>query len=308
MQIWQLDKFKLVKENSMMYIILAVLLWASSFVGIRAAVIDFSPIEIAVLRFIISSVALLLDTITQKPLLPNKRDFFLFLLLGFVFFVNHISLNYGTQRITAGETTLIVSTSQLFQVLLAYLFLKEAISNRFLLGLSFCFFGVAIIAFQNSIGVSRNLGVVFVLVAAITNAIFFVLQKPLLKKFSPLEVVSYSTWITTLLLLPFGGRVIGKLSIANPNSTFSVIYIGIAAVIANVCWSRVLSKMEASKAAIFLYTIPVMAIIIGFLWLQELPSLVSCLGGAIILGGVILSNSKWKDTEQEVPADRSRPL
>jgi drug/metabolite transporter (DMT)-like permease len=155
---------------------------------------------------------------------------------------------------------------------------------------------------------SFNLGVVFVLVAAVTNAVFFVLQKPLLKKFSPLEVVSYSTWITTLLLLPFGGSAIEKLLIVKLNSTFSVVYIGIAAVIANVCWSRVLSRMEASKAAIFLYTIPVMTIVIGFLWLQELPSLISCVGGGIILGGVMVSNSKWKDTEQEVPAGRSRPL
>jgi len=66
--------------------------------------------------------------------------------------------------------------------------------------------------------------------------------------------------------------------------------------------------MEASKAAIFLYTIPVMTIIIGFIWLREFPSLTSCLGGGIILGGVILSNSKAKDTEQKLPVDQSRPL
>ena len=292
----------------MLYIFLAVILWASSFVGIRAAIIEFSPIEIAVLRFIFSSIALFVITIFQRTLIPNKKDFLLFFLLGFVLFINHISLNYGTQTITAGETTLIVSTSQLFQVLLAYLFLKEAISNRFLLGLFFCFFGVAIIAFQTSIGMSFNRGVVFVLLAAITNAVFFVLQKPLLEKFRPLEVVGYSTWITTILLLPIGGGAIETLSNAKLSSTFAVIYIGIAALIANICWSRVLSRMEASKAAIFLYTIPVMTIIIGFIWLREFPSLISCLGGAIILGGVILSNSKAKETEQKLPVDRSRPL
>jgi drug/metabolite transporter (DMT)-like permease len=281
------------------YIILAVVLWASSFVGIRAAIVEFSPIDIAVLRFIVSSIALFLITIFQSISLPKKKDFLLFVLLGLVFFVNHISLNYGTQTITAGETTLIVSTSQLFQVFLAYLFLKEALSKRFLLGLFFCFIGVAIIAFQNSIGMSFNLGVVFVLVAAITNAVYFILQKPLLVKFKPLEVVSYSTWITTLFLLPFEGGAIEKLSNVQLSSSFAVIYIGIAAVIANICWSKVLSKMEASKAAIFLYTVPVMTIIIGFIWLQEFPSAISCLGGAIILGGVILSNSKLKGTEEQ---------
>lgn len=281
-----------------LYIIISIIFWASSFVGIRAAITDFSPIEIAVLRFIVSSIALLLIIISPKTILPKKEHLLRFVQLGFVLFANHITLNYGIRTITAGETTLIVSTSQIFQVLLAYLFLKENISGRFLIGLLFCFLGVSIIAFQKSIGVSFNLGVVLVLIAAVTNAAFFVLQKPLLKKYRPLEVVSYSTWITTLFLLPLGGSAIKSLSMAGLSSIFSVVYIGIVSVIAHICWSKVLSKIDASKAAIFLYTVPVMTIVIGFLWLRELPSLISCLGGAIILGGVVLSNSKTAATEQ----------
>ena len=86
--------------------------------------------------------------------------------------------------------------------------------------------------------------------------------------------------------------------LAERHLSAAIIYIGIAAVIANICWSKTLSKIEAAKAAIFLYTVPVMTIIIGFLWLDEFPSPISCLGGAIILGGVILSNTKKVDTEQ----------
>lgn len=286
------------KKMIISFVIIAVILWSSSFVGIRAALIEYSPIEIAVLRFVISSIALFLILLFQKINLPNKKDYFPFALLGLVLFINHIALNYGIRTITAGETTLIVSSSQLFQVLLAYLFLNETISIRFLFGLFFCFLGVAIIAFQNPIGFSFNLGVVFVLLAAITNAIYFILQKPLLNKYRPLEVISYSTWIATLMLLPFGKGVIDVVSIANIRATSAVIYIGIATVIANICWSKILSKIEASKVAVFLYTVPVMTIIIGFLWLRELPSLISCLCGAIILGGVVLSNSKTAGTEQ----------
>jgi drug/metabolite transporter (DMT)-like permease len=281
-----------------LYITLSIIFWASSFVGIRAAISDFTPIEIAVLRFIVSSIALIVITISLKPIFPKKAHLFRFFQLGFVLFINHISLNYGIRTITAGETTLIVSTSQIFQVLFAYLFLKENISRQFLVGLFLCFLGVSIIAFQKSIGMSSNKGVFLVLIAAVTNAAFFVIQKPLLINYTPLEVVSYSTWITTILLLPLGGSIVESLSTANLNSILSVIYIGIASVIAHILWSKVLSKIDASKSAIFLYTIPVMTIIIGFLWLRELPSLISCLGGAIILGGVIISNSKPSNSER----------
>jgi len=278
------------KEMNFPFIIAAVILWASTFVGIRAALIEYNPIEIAVLRFIISSITLLLIAIPAKTYLPDKRDWLSFVKLGFVLFFNAISLNYGMRTITAGETTLILSTSQLFQVLLAWLFLNETISVRFLIGLLCCFFGVAIIAFQNSIGFSLNIGVVFVLFAAIMNSIYFISQKPLLKKYNPLEVISYAFWIATLMMLPFGRNVIDVISVASIDSTLAIVYIGIVALIANLCWSKALSKIKASRAATFLYTVPVMTIIIGFVWLHELPSLISCLGGAIILGGVFISN------------------
>ncbi|MFC1904366.1 DMT family transporter [Chloroflexota bacterium] len=274
------------------FIIAAILFWASSFVGIRAALIEYDPIDIAALRFVVSSIVLLLIAVPGKLALPDRQRLVSFFPLGLVLAINYILLNYGVRTITAGETTLIVSTSQLFQVLLAVLFLNEKISARFLAGLSLCFFGVTIIAFQNSIGFSPNIGVIFVLFAAITNAIFFILQKPLLKKYKPLEIISYAIWIATLIMLPFGRNVIKVIPVVSINSTIVIVYIGIAAVIANLCWSNALSKIEATKAATFLYSVPAMTIAIGFLWLDELPSIVSCLGGAIILGGVILSNLK----------------
>ena len=174
--------------------------------------------------------------------------------------------------------------------MLAWLFLDETISVRFLIGLFCCFLGVAIIAFQNSIGFSLNIGIGFVLFAAIMNAIYFISQKPLLKKYNPLQVISHAFWIATLMMLPFGSNVIDVVPVATIDSTIAIVYIGIASLVANLCWSKALSRIKASRAAIFLYTVPVMTIIIGFMWLRELPSLISCLGGAIILGGIMISN------------------
>lgn len=277
------------------HIILAVTLWASTFVGIRAAVIDFTPVDIAVVRFMVSSIILIVISVFQKISFPNIKNILLLILLGAILFINYVALNYGTKTITAGETTLLVSTSQLFQVLLAYLFLKEAISRRFLVGLFICFLGIVAISFQNSRGLSFSWGVIFVLIAAITNAIFFILQKPLLKKHTPLEVVSYSTWIASIFLLPGVKHVLMSFQTSSLDSTIGIVYIGVASVIANLCWSMVLSKTDASKAATFLYAIPVMTIIIGFIWLREYPSLISCMGGALIIGGIGVASSKTAD-------------
>lgn len=286
------------------YIIPAIILFASNFVGIRAALIEYSPIEIAVLRFVISSLILLLISLPGKIKLPDSSEWLSFIGLGMVLFISMISLNYGMQTISAGEANMLGSTSQLFQVLIAWIFLKDKITNRFIIGLFCCFAGVVIIANQNSNGLSFNMGVIYVLIAAVMNSIYFTAQKPLLVKYSPLFVISYAFWVATLFLIPFGNSVIESIYNASIKSTTAVVYVGFASVIANILWSKTLSKIKASKAATLLYTVPVVTIIIGYLYLHELPSLISCFGGAVIMGGVLTSNIKGKNEISKIPRNR----
>jgi drug/metabolite transporter (DMT)-like permease len=91
-------------------IIIALTLWASSFVGIRAAIVDYSPVDIAVVRFIVSSIILIVLSFFQRVSFPDIKNLLLMILLGFILFVNYVALNYGSKTITAGETTLLVST------------------------------------------------------------------------------------------------------------------------------------------------------------------------------------------------------
>ena len=278
------------RMNVLIYIIAALLLWSTNFVAIRAALQDYSPIQIAVVRFLASSIILIAMSAYQKIKMPDKKHWGKFFTMGLLIFVNYIALIYGTRTITAGETTLIISTSQIFQVLFAWLLLKENLSKRILLGMVLCTVGIGMIAFQNSFGFSLNLGVIYVLIAAITIALFFVMQKPLLKTYSPLAIIGYTTWIPSVLMLPFGLDIHKKIGSARFSATTIVIYMSFAAIFAGIFWAKVIKEISVSKAAIFLYLIPVSTIIIGFFWLGELPSLASLAGGVIILTGVILSN------------------
>jgi len=57
-------------------------------------------------------------------------------------------------------------------------------------------------------------------------------------------------------------------------------------------WSYVLSKIPASRAASYLALIPVVALLISWLWLSETPVTSSLIGGGVVLLGVLLVNRR----------------
>lgn len=79
--------------------------------------------------------------------------------------------------------------------------------------------------------------------------------------------------------------------------TLAVIYMGLfPGVVAYIAWSYVLSKVPASRAGSYLALIPVAALVISWLWLREVPTPISVMGGAVVFCGVMLVNQRVKLT------------
>lgn len=77
--------------------------------------------------------------------------------------------------------------------------------------------------------------------------------------------------------------------------TLATIYLGIfPGALGYVSWAYVLSRLPASTAASFLYLVPVVAIGIAWIWLGELPTFLVVVGGAFVLAGVILVNTRGR--------------
>jgi drug/metabolite transporter (DMT)-like permease len=159
-------------------------------------------------------------------------------------------------------------------------------------GIGIGFAGALVIAFGTGTGFSLGWSAGLILAASLSASVYNIIQKRMLVRYRPVEVTTWAIWAGTLLLLPFSSGLLREVRTAPAAATLSVVYLGVGpAALAYATWAIVLSRMPASRAAAMLYAVPVMAFLIGWIWLGEVPDASDIVGGLLALAGVAVVNT-----------------
>jgi drug/metabolite transporter (DMT)-like permease len=279
-----------------------VVLWASAFVGIRAAGRDYSPGALALGRMLVGALALTAIVGVRAvrrgrlPRLPRGRVLVGVLVWGMAWFgLYNLALNTAEQHLDAGTTALLVNLGPVLIAVLAGLLLGEGFPARLMIGLAIAFGGVVLIGVTTHTGQGDLVGVLMALAAAGCYAGSAVGQKRLLSHLDPLTLTWLGAVIGAVVCLPFGGDLARQVTAAPLSATLAVLYLGVfPTAIAFLTWGYALSRTTAGRLAASTYAVPALVVLMSWLLLAEAPAALAILGGALCLTGVAVATLKLR--------------
>jgi drug/metabolite transporter (DMT)-like permease len=194
------------------------------------------------------------------------------------------------------HASLLILVTPVFITLLAWVVLKENITKLKLAGLSVALIGAILLAFQkekNTVGANILLGDVYIVINAISYAVYFMIVKPLIQVYKPLTVIRWVFTFSLPIMWVIGFNQLAVVQFSNWTVTHYGALAGVvlgATCIAYLCNAYALHHIGAARTGSFIYIQPFIATIIAIAFLQDSLQWQKCVAGILIMLGVLLIN------------------
>jgi drug/metabolite transporter (DMT)-like permease len=266
-----------------------VLVWASAFPAIRVAAPGLGPIGLSVVRLAVATVALLAIAVLARARLPRPRDLGWIIACGFFGMTAYqLLLNWGEESVPAGTASMIIAGAPLVSVAVARLVARERVSPVTVGGSVLALGGVAFVCLARS-GASLSASVWIVVAAMVVQGIYHPLQRPLLQRYSSLEVACFTMVAGTVMTLPFVPFGLDRLLHAGAGAWLAAADLGLLpSALGFVLWGYAVARMPIAVSTSLLYLVSPVAVLLAWVWLGELPLATEMLGGLVVVAGVVV--------------------
>ncbi|MEM2635024.1 MAG: EamA family transporter [Nitrososphaerales archaeon] len=275
-----------------LYITIASIIWGYN--GVLVNWIPLSPYTIAFFRVLFASLSL-----SPIILLTQRREAIKAIHHWRILFALGLMLSFGwgflfqsMKLIPIASAVFLNYIAPIFATFFASIFLNEKIERITIFALILSMIGVLMISYPQAseLGSLNPLGIIFGLLAGLGYAGFIILSKKAMSKLNSRIVAFYSYLTTIPFLLPF--FINANLSIGLTAWILLLMLGFFNTGFAVTLYLSGLNLIKVQKAVILTYIEPVSAITFGFLFLAQQPTLLTLIGGSLILIASYISTSK----------------
>lgn len=297
--------------TGMAFAILATIIWSGNFIIPRGVIHQIPPFSLAFYRWLTASLMILPLALgkykkEKQIVLVNWKYLFWVALTGITLF-NTLIYIAGHHSPAINLALIGTTSSPVFAILLASIFLNEKIKALRVVGLIICISGIVLLlstgSFERLINFRFSTGDLWVLAAALCFAIYntLVRKKPVTLSASNFLLVIFSTG--TILLLPF---YLWEITNTKPvewniNLVLIILYLGLgASVICYLLWNAAIGRLGSGRTALFGNLIPVFSTLEAVWLLNEQVTVIHVISGVLVLTGLIIANLKRSNSPSAV--------
>ena len=262
----------------------------------KAVVSDIDAATLTFLRTLIAAAGLWAITrIRSGPLNIERRDWRTMAVLGFVgVALNQYLYLHGMKFSTAANGALLYAATPVFVLVLSRFMHREKMKPLKIFGILLAFLGISIVIFERGIDFSSGYayGNLLILIAVIAWTLFTVLGKDMILKYGALRTTSAMMICGALMFFPIGLVSSMQFQFAQLSALHwgGVLYLAIGtSIIGYLLWYHALSRIEASKVAVFSNAQPVFATILSLIFLNYTVTPAFVIGSIITLCAIYIT-------------------
>lgn len=284
---------------SVLILLLVTLVWGTTFPLLKSAAADLNGVEISAFRFLVAS-ACMLPFLLKAP----RRAWIDGLLLGGLGLASYVAQAYGLQHISSNRSAFLTSLNVLMVPFLGLMF-GARLSWPVLAAAFFACLGIGLMSWE---GGSNLLGDAATVLCALAYALYvIVLSQRSFRNDSrhlaatQIVVMTILAWLW-MLLQSVGSNALATLPARLAPHGATLLYLGACATAGMLFLQAVgQRKVSAEKAAVVYAMEPVFAAVFGWMWLGELLGWRGAVGGAIVIGALVLSEMRSVSGKTETP-------
>jgi O-acetylserine/cysteine efflux transporter len=273
-----------------------VLFWGSAFAVVKVGLGYSPPLLFAGLRSLTGGLAMVLAAVIWGGSPKLRRDWPVFLLLTLFNVALFIGLQtYAIVYLPSGSAAVLVYLQPILVGLLAWPILGESLTAAKVVGLLLGFSGIVAVSagsFSGSVDALSPLGVTLGAISALCWALGTVFFKRYEARVSTLWAVALP-FVAGGVMLTAVGLFVEDWGSITWNGTFvsSMLYSGVIGIsLAWVIWFALVRAGEASRVASYIFFVPLTAVLIGVIFLDEPLSYTLLVGAAFVVSGIYLVN------------------